>query len=66
MLTKATTPRHEKHKLLHHANYKDNQTAKLLRAEATKARSTSRGAEHCASGLQAELAFRSRSGPQPV
>ncbi|RXS81483.1 conjugal transfer protein TraA [Streptomyces sp. TM32] len=64
VLTEADMPQHEKAALLRRAKEKDNQTAKQLRAEAAKARSTARGADHRVSGLQKEMTLRTHHGRQ--
>lgn len=62
VLTEAEMPEREKAALLRRAIAKDNQAAKQLRAEATKARSTAHGADHRVSGLQEEMTLRVRGG----
>ncbi|WP_327376528.1 relaxase domain-containing protein [Streptomyces sp. NBC_01216] len=66
VLTEADMSPQEKAALLRRAKDKDNGAAKQLRAEAIKARSTARGADHRVSGLQKETSLRHRRGGQHV
>ncbi|GAA2951482.1 MobF family relaxase [Streptomyces enissocaesilis] len=60
VLTEADMPQQEKAVLLRRAMDKDNESAKQLRAEAIKARSTARGADHRVSSLQKEGRLRTQ------
>ncbi|WP_241838018.1 MobF family relaxase [Streptomyces sp. CB03234] len=64
VLTEADMPQQDKAALLRRAKEKDNQAAKRLQAEAAKARSTARGADQRAAGLQEEMARRTQRGLQ--
>ncbi|MFJ2414374.1 MobF family relaxase [Streptomyces brevispora] len=64
VLTEADMPQQEKAVLLRRAKDKDNESAKQLRAEAIKARSTARGADHRVSSLQKEGRLRTQRGGQ--
>ncbi|MCZ4118123.1 MobF family relaxase [Streptomyces sp. H39-S7] len=64
VLTEADMPQQEKAVLLRRAKDKDNESAKQLRAEAIKARSTARGADHRVSSLQKEGLLRTQRGGQ--
>ncbi len=64
VLTEADMPESEKTALLRRAAAKDNHVTKQLRAEATKARSTARGADHRVFGLQREVTLRAQRGRQ--
>lgn len=66
VLTEADMPQQEKATLLRRAKAKDDEAAKQLRAEAIKARSTARGADHRVSGLQNETRLRAQHGRQHV
>ncbi|MFC9990672.1 MobF family relaxase [Streptomyces globisporus] len=65
VLTEADMPQEKKAALLRRAQEKDNQVAKQLRAEATKARSTSRGSASRVVGLRNELSARAE-GKTPM
>ncbi|UNZ21840.1 relaxase domain-containing protein [Streptomyces sp. 891-h] len=64
VLTEADMPQEEKAALLRRAQARDNQAAKQLRAEATKARGTACDAEHRDAGLRGELSARARGSAQ--
>ncbi|MYU02157.1 MULTISPECIES: MobF family relaxase [unclassified Streptomyces] len=66
VLTEAEMPQQEKAALLRRAKAKDNEAAKQLRAEATKARSTAHGADHRVFGLQKETRLRAQHGHRHV
>ncbi|MFJ6743115.1 hypothetical protein ACIQOU_30070 [Streptomyces sp. NPDC091279] len=64
VLHEAAMPQQDKTALLSRANDRDTQAARQLRTEAAKARGTARGADHRLSGLQEEMALRTRRGRQ--
>ncbi|MET8690543.1 MobF family relaxase [Streptomyces sp. NPDC004732] len=66
VLTEADLSQQERATLLRRAKAKDDEAAKQLRAEAIKARSTARGADHRVSGLQKETRLRAQHGRQHV
>ncbi|MFF3157961.1 MobF family relaxase [Streptomyces sp. NPDC057910] len=64
VLTETATIKRDKAALLRRAHEQDNKAAKSLRSEATKARSTARGAAHREAGLRAEHSRRVQPGAQ--
>ncbi|MCX4549592.1 MULTISPECIES: MobF family relaxase [unclassified Streptomyces] len=64
VLAESDMPQQDKEALPRWAKRKDNEAAKQLRAEAVKARSTARGADHRVSGLQKEMTLRTQRGRQ--
>ncbi|MFI6372428.1 MobF family relaxase [Streptomyces sp. NPDC050546] len=60
VLTEADMPQQEKAALLRRAKAKDNEAAKQLRAEATKARSRTRASDYRVTSLQKEMTLRSQ------
>ncbi|MFF9346653.1 MobF family relaxase [Streptomyces sp. NPDC014734] len=62
VLMEADMPQEERAELQRRAKDMDNQACKQLRAEAARARSTAHGADHRMSGLQNEMALRTRRG----
>ncbi|WP_238783415.1 MobF family relaxase [Streptomyces monomycini] len=65
VLTEADLPQEKKAALLRRAQEKDNQAAKQVRAEASKARNTSNGAAYRVAGLRDELSVRA-AGKAPA
>ncbi|WP_244229869.1 MobF family relaxase [Kitasatospora albolonga] len=64
VLTEADMPEPERAVLLRRAAVEDNQVAKQLRAEATKARSMARGAKYRVFSLEREVTMRARRWQQ--
>ncbi|MEN8656091.1 MobF family relaxase [Streptomyces sp. 21So2-11] len=65
VLTEADLSQQDNAVLLRHAMGEDNETAKRLRTEADKARSTAQGSAYRVTGLRNELASRAHTGIQP-